>query len=72
MERPLAGIMERGTAIRLGATASAGLVALFGGALLAQYVLNSMKGKDKKTKIIEMVGDRSGKEGDHSASLPSL
>uniref|UniRef100_A0A8C4QXE5 5'-nucleotidase n=1 Tax=Eptatretus burgeri TaxID=7764 RepID=A0A8C4QXE5_EPTBU len=54
--------MERGTAIRLGATASAGLVALFGGALLAQYVLNSMKGKDKKTKIIEMIPEFQSKK----------
>lgn len=47
--------MDRSAVVKVGAVASATVCALFGGVVLAQYMLSKKQRAGKKTKIIEMV-----------------
>ncbi|KAI5093088.1 cytosolic 5'-nucleotidase 3, partial [Silurus meridionalis] len=53
-------VMDKSAVVKVGAVASASVCALFGGVVLAQYIVAKKKRAGKKTKIIEMVGFRSG------------
>ncbi|KAF3692415.1 Cytosolic 5'-nucleotidase 3A [Channa argus] len=46
--------MDRAAVVKLGAAASASVCALFGGVVLAQYIVAKKKRAGKKTRIIEM------------------
>lgn len=52
--------MDKTAVVKVGAVASAGVCALFGGVVLVQYIVAKKKRAGKKTKIIEMVSFRSG------------
>lgn len=52
--------MDKTAVVKVGAVASASVCALFGGVVLAQYIVAKKKRAGKKTKIIEMVSFRSG------------
>lgn len=61
--------MDRTAVVKVGAAASASVCALFGGVVLAQYIVAKKKRAGKKTRIIEMVSTsrqfsfiKSGKE----------
>lgn len=47
--------MDRTAVVKVGAAASASVCALFGGVVLAQYIVAKKKRAGKKTRIIEMV-----------------
>lgn len=47
--------MDRAAVVKVGAAASASVCALFGGVVLAQYIVAKKKRAGKKTRIIEMV-----------------
>lgn len=47
--------MDKTAVVKVGAVASASVCALFGGVVLAQYIVAKKKRAGKKTKIIEMV-----------------
>lgn len=47
--------MDRASVVKVGAAASASVCALFGGVVLAQYIVAKKKRAGKKTRIIEMV-----------------
>lgn len=49
--------MERAAVTRLGVVVGAGLCAVIGGAVLAQYIFTMKKKAGRKTKIIEMVSE---------------
>lgn len=49
------GVMDRTAVVKVGAAASASVCALFGGVVLAQYIVAKKKRAGKKTRIIEMV-----------------
>ena len=55
--------MDRTAVVKVGAAASASVCALFGGVVLAQYIVAKKKRAGKKTRIIEMVSG-----GGHTAS----
>ncbi|KAG7232025.1 hypothetical protein INR49_009974 [Caranx melampygus] len=46
--------MDRTAVVKVGAAASASVCALFGGVVLAQYIVAKKKRAGKKTRIIEM------------------
>lgn len=48
-------VMDRTAVVKVGAAASASVCALFGGVVLAQYIVAKKKRAGKKTRIIEMV-----------------
>lgn len=48
--------MDKNAMVKVGAVASASMCALFGGVVLAQYIVTRKNRAGKKTKIIEMVG----------------
>uniref|UniRef100_A0A3P8VRW8 Uncharacterized protein n=1 Tax=Cynoglossus semilaevis TaxID=244447 RepID=A0A3P8VRW8_CYNSE len=50
--------MDRTAVVKVGAAASASVCALFGGVVLAQYIVAKKKRAGKKTRIIEMVSKR--------------
>lgn len=47
--------MDRTAVVKVGAAASASVCALFGGVVLAQYIVAKKKRAGKKTRIIEML-----------------
>lgn len=47
--------MDKTAVVKVGAAASASVCALFGGVVLAQYIVAKKKRAGKKTRIIEMV-----------------
>ncbi|KAM9783007.1 cytosolic 5'-nucleotidase 3 isoform 1-T1 [Neosynchiropus ocellatus] len=47
--------MDKAAVVKVGAAASAGVCALLGGAVLAQYIVNKKNRAGKKTRIIEMM-----------------
>lgn len=47
--------MDRTAVVKVGAAASASVCVLFGGVVLAQYIVAKKKRAGKKTRIIEMV-----------------
>lgn len=51
--------MDKTAVVKVGAVASVSVCALFGGVVLAQYIVAKKKRAGKKTKIIEMVSFRS-------------
>lgn len=52
------GVMDRTAVVKVGAAASASVCALFGGVVLAQYIVAKKKRAGKKTRIIEMVSQK--------------
>lgn len=52
-------VMDRTAVVKVGAAASASVCALFGGVVLAQYIVAKKKRAGKKTRIIEMVSKNS-------------
>lgn len=54
--------MDKTAVVKVGAAASASVCALFGGVVLAQYIVAKKKRAGKKTRIIQMVsqGTRAG------------
>lgn len=48
-------VMDKTAVVKVGAAASASVCALFGGVVLAQYIVAKKKRAGKKTRIIEMV-----------------
>ncbi|KAF3839175.1 hypothetical protein F7725_017892 [Dissostichus mawsoni] len=48
-------LMDRTAVVKVGAAASASVCALFGGVVLAQYIVAKKKRAGKKTRIIEMM-----------------
>ncbi|KAG8009768.1 Cytosolic 5'-nucleotidase 3A [Nibea albiflora] len=48
-------VMDRTAVVKVGAAASASVCALFGGVVLAQYIVAKKKRAGKKTRIIEMM-----------------
>ncbi|TSN21179.1 Cytosolic 5'-nucleotidase 3A [Bagarius yarrelli] len=48
-------VMDKTAVVKVGAVASASVCALFGGVVLAQYIVAKKKRAGKKTKIIEMM-----------------
>lgn len=50
-------VMDRTAVVKVGAAASASVCALFGGVVLAQYIVAKKKRAGKKTRIIEMVSE---------------
>ena len=52
--------MDRTAVVKVGAAASASVCALFGGVVLAQYIVAKKKRAGKKTRIIEMVSSKNG------------
>jgi hypothetical protein len=47
--------MDKTAVVKVGAAASASVCVLFGGVVLAQYIVAKKKRAGKKTRIIEMV-----------------
>lgn len=47
--------MDKTAVVKVGAAASASVCALFGGVVLAQYIVAKKKRAGKKTRIIQMV-----------------
>lgn len=48
-------VMDKTAVVKVGAAASASVCALFGGVVLAQYIVAKKKRAGKKTRIIQMV-----------------
>lgn len=55
-------VMDKTAVVKVGAAASASVCALFGGVVLAQYIVAKKKRAGKKTRIIQMVS-----QGRHAA-----
>ena len=49
--------MDKTAVVKVGAAASASVCVLFGGVVLAQYIVAKKKRAGKKTRIIEMVSE---------------
>jgi len=64
--------MDRTAVLKVGVAASASVCALFGGVVLAQYIVAKKKRAGKKTRIIEMVSTHRKLEKRRSSRATSL